>query len=80
MESIFFKNSASYRVTSEEFIGVGVLAELPNDGSFFEVKDSEWVNEITDCDQTLKLKHFIFCFYEEIVEILAEDLSFEDLS
>ncbi|MBR9701551.1 hypothetical protein GOV13_01375 [Candidatus Pacearchaeota archaeon] len=76
---VLFENPVAYKVTSEEFIGVGVLAKLPDDGSFFEVKDSEWVNEITDGDQSLKLKHFIFCFYEEIVEVLAEDLNFEDL-
>lgn len=77
---VLFKSAVSYKVTSEEFIGVGVLAKLPNDGSFFEVKDSTWVNEITDGDQSLKLKHFIFCFYEEIIEVLAEELSFKDLS
>lgn len=77
---VLFKNTVSYKVTSEEFIGVGGLANLPNGGSFFEVKDSAWVNEITDGDQSLKLKHFIFCFYEEIIEVLAEELSFQDLS
>jgi hypothetical protein len=37
------------------------------------------VNEITDGDQSLKLRHFIFCFYEEIIEVLAEELEFKDL-
>lgn len=74
---VLFKNPVSFKVTSEEFIGVGVLAKLPNDGSFFEVKESEWVEEIADGDQSLNYKHFIFCFYEEVIEILAEDLSFE---
>jgi hypothetical protein len=76
---ILFKNVVSYKVTSEEFIGVGALAQLPNNGSFFEVNDSAWVNEITDGDQSLKLRHFIFCFYEEIIEVLAEELEFKDL-
>lgn len=77
---VSFKNCVSYKVTSEEFIGIGVLANLPEKGSFFEVKDSDWVKEVTDGDLSLKLRHFVFCFYEEIVEVLAEDLIFERLS
>ena len=56
-----------------------MLAEIPTDGSFFEVKDSEWINEIADGDLSLKLKHFVFCFYDEIVEVLAQDLKFESV-
>ena len=76
---VLFKSAVSYKVTSEEFIGVGVSAQLPSDGSFFEVKDSSWVNELTEGDKSLKLKHFIFCFYEEIIEVLAKELCFKSI-
>lgn len=77
---VLFKKAVSYKVTSDEFIAGGLLEKLPDDGSFFEVKDSSWVNELADGEQSLKLKHFIFCFYEEILEVLAEEFNFNDLS
>ena len=74
---INFTNPVCYKVTSEEFGGTGLLSKLPQDGSFFEVYDSPWVQSVLQNDFQLNLKHFIFCFYEEIIEVLCEDIIFK---
>jgi len=74
---VLFKNTVSYKVTAEEFIEIDILSKMPNDGSFFEIQDSHFVKKITDKKKSLKLKHYIFCFYDEFIEVIAEDLTFE---
>ncbi len=74
---VLFKNTISYKVTAEEFIEFDILSKMPNDGSFFEIQDSNFIKKIIGKENLLKLKHYIFCFYDEFIEVIAEDLTFE---
>jgi hypothetical protein len=73
---VSFTNPVSYKVTSEEFVSIEVLNNRPTNGSIFEIKDSEIVKEFIHDHQSLNLKHYIFCFYDEEIEVVAEDVNF----
>ncbi len=71
----------SYKITSEEFSMAGYLANLPADGAFFEILDSPWVREFgPERPEVLaKCKHYVLEFYDEIIEIIAQQFIFEQL-
>lgn len=74
-----FEDVAAYRMTSEEFSRTGNLAGLPIEGAFFEIDESEWINNLTGSDNSFKLKHYVFCFYDEVVEVAAKNAIIEEL-
>jgi hypothetical protein len=59
----------------------GYLASLPVDGAFFEILDSPWISEFGWKGETIlnKCKHYVFEFYDEIIEVIAQDFIFEQL-
>lgn len=71
----------AYKVFSEEFSMVGYLVKMPIDGAFFEIIDSPWIKEFgRDRAHILdKCKHYVLKFYDEVIEIIAQEFVFEQL-
>ncbi len=66
----------------KEFSREGYLINLPVEGSFFEILDSPWLS-VFGKDQARilnKCKHYVFRFYEETVEVIAQKYFFEKLN
>lgn len=51
------------------------------DGAFFEILDSPWIREFGQEEDRIldKCKHYVFRFYDETIEIVAQDFVFEQL-
>ena len=71
----------AYKVTSEEFSTIGRPITLSADGAFFEIEDSPWVYELCrDRAELLKkCKHYIFRFYDETIEMMCQEITFDQL-
>lgn len=71
----------AYKVISEEFSIYSYLINLPAEGAFFEILDSPWINEfgIKKARILDKCKHYVLQFYDETIEIIAQDFVFEKL-
>lgn len=69
----------AYKVTNEEFSRAGYLINLPIEGAFFEVFDSPWIREFGQERARIldKCKHYVLRFYDETIEIIAQDFMFE---
>lgn len=80
--SIRFEHIVAYKLLSEEFSLVGYLIKLPIDGAFYEIFESPWISEFgKEKDRILdKCRHFIFRFYDETLEVIAQNMQFEKLS
>lgn len=72
-----FQDFIALKITSEEFTADKCLRSLPVDAAFFEIDDSPWINELmyTKKDILKKCKHFVFCFYDETIEIIAKEFT-----
>ncbi|HLY68209.1 MAG TPA: hypothetical protein VKR53_00690 [Puia sp.] len=79
--SIQCERIIAYKVINEEFSTTGYLINLPVEGAFFEILDSPWIREFgQEKDRILdECKHYIFRFYDETIEIIAQDFVFEQL-
>lgn len=78
---IKFEHVAAHKLINEEFGRSGYLAKLPNNGAFFEIQDSPWMIELAK-DQSCflkKSKHYLFKFYDETLEVIAQKLTNEQL-
>ncbi len=75
------KGIVAYKVFSEEFSMVGYLLNLPVEGAFFEILDSPWIHEFGREQARIldKCKHYVLQFYDETIEIIAQDFIFEKL-
>ena len=75
------KGIVAYKVFSEEFSMVGYLLNLPVEGAFFEILDSPWIHEFGREQARIldKCKHYVLRFYDETIEIIAQDFVFEKL-
>jgi hypothetical protein len=71
----------AYKVINEEFSLVGYLMNLPVEGAFFEIFDSPWMREFEDYHSSIldKCKHYVLRFYDETIEIIAQEFVFEQL-
>jgi hypothetical protein len=71
----------AYKVINEEFTRTGYLATLPVDGAFFEILDSPWICEFGQKQDRIldKCKHYVLRFYDEVIEIIAQEYLFEQL-
>ena len=71
----------AYKVISEEFSTVGYLINMPVEGAFYEILDSPWITEFKDFNQGIlnKCKHYVMQFYDETVEIIAQNFIFKQL-
>lgn len=57
------------------------MKKLPVEGAFYEILDSPWVEEFYGYNKNTldKCKHYIMQFYDETVEVIAQDFMFEKL-
>src|SRR3990167_291571 len=71
----------AYKVTNEEFSRYGYLTNLPTEGAFFEILDSPWICEFSREEAKIldKCKHYVLRFYDETIEIIAQEFVFEQL-
>lgn len=78
--SLLCEGVVAYKVVSEEFSWIGCLGDLPEDGAFFEILDSPWIEELgrNEVKCLDKCKHYVLEFYEEKIEILAQNFIFND--
>jgi hypothetical protein len=69
------------KVIGEEFSTTRYLIKLPVDGAFFEILDSLWIREFGQERSRIldKCKHYVLRFYDETIEIIAQDFVFEQL-
>ena len=65
-----FKPVQAWKVTSEECAG-GLMARLPTEGALFLMRESEWLEELSEAEPVQKSQHFVVCCYDEVVEVLA---------
>ncbi len=79
--SLQCKGIVAYKVMGEEFSTTGYLIKLPVDGAFFEILDSPWIREFGQERSRIldKCKHYVLRFYDETIEIIAQDFVFEQL-
>src|SRR3972149_11007519 len=79
--SIQCEGIIAYKVISEEFSLTGYLLDLPVEGAFFEILDSPWIREFGSKKARIldKCKHYVLRFYDETIEIIAQDFVFEQL-
>lgn len=75
------KGIIAYKVIGEEFSRTEYLINLPTEGAFFEILDSPWMHEFGHVRSTIldKCKHYVLRFYDETIEIIAQDFIFEQL-
>lgn len=71
----------AYKLYSEEFSKVGYLINLPVEGAFYEIIDSPWIKEFGKERAHIldKCKHYVLQFYDETVEIIAQEFTFRQL-
>lgn len=76
-----FRSVQAFRVTTEE-LSSSVLDTLPTPGGFFEVEDSTWIRELGLGEVSFieGARHYIVSCYEEVIEVVARDCSWYDLS
>ena len=79
--SLQCKGIVAYKVFGEEFSRASYLINLPSDGAFFEILDSPWIHEFGREQARIldKCKHYVLRFYDETIEIIAQDFVFEKL-
>ncbi len=79
--SLQCKGVVAYKVMGEEFSTTGYLINLPVEGAFFEILNSPWICEFGQERSRIldKCKHYILRFYDETIEIIAQDFLFEQL-
>jgi hypothetical protein len=72
----------AYRLINEEFSRKGYLINLPVEGSFYEISDSPWISVFKQNKAEIlnKCKHYVFRFYDETIEIIAQKCFFEKLN
>lgn len=75
------KNVVVCKLLNEEFSTAGYLTNLPIEGAFYEIKDSPWIDEFPPVFEYIfaNSQHYILRFYDEAIEIIARELSFERL-
>jgi hypothetical protein len=80
--SLDCKRIVAYKVLSEEFSRTGYLMGLPIEGAFFEIQDSPWISEFVQYNDIIinKCKHYVLRFYDETIEIIAQDYIFTKLN
>lgn len=72
---------AAYKIIGEELLNGNYLTDLPTDGSFYEIFDSPWIEELKDDPPRIinNYKNYILKFQEHTFEIITYKLAFEKL-
>lgn len=76
---VTFDDFLAFKVTSEEF--TVHLTSLPENGSFYLVEDSFWVNELKkiNLDVAKNCNHYLFFFYDDVVEVVSKNMNFKKI-
>jgi hypothetical protein len=79
---ISFDSLVAFKVITEELGTLSYLISLPVDGAFYELSESPWLLELinTDVHFVKKAKHYVFCFYDEVLEVIAPSFTIEQLT
>lgn len=72
----------AYEVVGNEYAMKDYLLKLPDKGIFFEILDSPWISKFGDYKAEIlaQCKHYVFRFYNETIEIIAQNFYFEKLN
>jgi hypothetical protein len=77
--AIHFKYVHAFRLAAEE---VWPRPDLPSDvhSGFYQVRNSEWIRELSGAHDLERLgaEHFIIGCYDEIIEVVGGQVSFEE--
>lgn len=79
---VYFDDYVALKITTEEFTVHLMTERLPQKGSFFKLIDSPWILELgkVNKEEVLSLvNHYIFFFYDEVIEVIAGELRYEIL-
>jgi hypothetical protein len=70
---LLFEGTQACRITAEECHWPFGIRNLPEQGGFFEVLDSEWSRSLGKGEILFleKSRHFIICCYDDIIEVVA---------
>ncbi len=79
---IEFTEYISFKITSEEFLIHLQKIDFPVGGSFYLIENSSWVAELGKIPHpaTAKIKHYVLFFYDEVIEVIAEEMKYTELS
>ena len=80
---IYFEDYIAFKVTSHEFsFHLISLDQMPDQGAFFYIDDSPWLNELKKVDRPEILdycKHYVLFFYDEVIEVISNQLKFKKI-
>ncbi len=76
-----FNEVQAFKVTTEESFSPRLLEALPDDGSFFEVVASEWMNELGRgvVEYMSRAHHYVICCYDEVIEVVSSKYVLEPI-
>jgi hypothetical protein len=76
---IKFNGLVAFKITSEEF--TIHLKNTPKNGSFYLIEDSFWISDLNKTNSSIleKCKHYVLFFYDETLEVIAQDLVYEKI-
>jgi len=78
---IYFEDYVAFKITCHEFaVHLICSKQMPNQGAFFYIENSPWLNELKKVDRPEILdncKHYVLFFYDEVVEVISNDLKFK---
>ena len=67
-----FASVQAFKSTTEE-CAASILSRLPEQGGFFEVLDSPWLDELGRGQASFldEARHYVICCYDEVIEIVG---------
>ena len=73
-----FPEVQAFKLTTEESASI-VLDSLPANGAFYEIVDSEWLQELGQgrLAYMSTAKHYVICCDDEVLEVVATGHSIE---
>ena len=75
-----FERVQAFKSTTEE-CAASLLEHLPEQGGFFEIIDSPWLNELGRGRVAFLdgARHYVICCYDEVIEVIANGCLFEKI-
>jgi hypothetical protein len=79
--SLTCKGIMACKLVGEEISRFNYLSETPTDGAFYEILESPWIIELSVHRPEFfeNCKHYVLQFYDETIEIIANEFIFEQL-
>ena len=78
---LIFNDYFSIKITTEEFIIHLTEKGVPDQGSFYIVKNSPWIDDLlhTNSQLLVEANHYLFFFYDEVIEVIAGELKYDKI-